>query len=144
LCEAIDGDEPAAVFDVNRDGSVNQADLAFEVENILNTKFGDTDIDGDVDMVDLGNLASSFGSPDEKRWARGNFDCDDDVDLNDLGILANNFNAGRAAAMAQFGALVPEPAASTLILALLPGMLARRCRSTRPIRGAAWPRQRPR
>jgi hypothetical protein len=128
LCDRINaGTGPVSPFDVNGDNSVNQADVNFEVTNILHTKFGDTDTDGDVDLNDLGNLASGFNMPGEKRWSRGNFDCDQDVDLPDLGTLATNFGAGRAAAYAAFEALVPEPAAvGTLIFALVPAMRRRR------------------
>jgi hypothetical protein len=130
LCDRINANTgPVSPFDVNNDGSVNNADVNFEVTQILDTKFGDTDTDGDVDLNDLGNLASGFGIAGEKRWSKGNFDCDQDVDLNDLGTLATNFGAGRAAAMAAFEALVPEPAAGVLILALAPAATRRRrCR----------------
>jgi hypothetical protein len=116
LCDRINANTgPTSPFDVNNDGSVNSADVNFEVTSILHTKFGDTDTDGDVDLNDLGNLASGFGQPGEKRWSKGNFDCDQDVDLPDLGTLATNFGAGRAAAMAAFEALVPEPSALSLL-----------------------------
>jgi hypothetical protein len=124
LCDAIDGGGPNR-FDINGDGTLDNDDVSFLVETLLNTKFGDSDTDGDVDLADLGNLASGFGVAGEKRWSRGNFDCDDDVDLNDLGTLATNFEAGRQAALSQFESLVPEPA-SMLMLAVLAGLLGRR------------------
>jgi hypothetical protein len=128
LCDRINaGVGPASPWDLNNDGSVNNDDVAFEVEEILDTEFGDTDTDGDVDLNDLGNLASGFGQPSERRWSRGNFDCDQDVDLNDLGTLATNFQGGREAALAAFESLVPEPSALRL-LALLGALSARRRR----------------
>jgi hypothetical protein len=81
-----------------------------------------------VDLNDLGNLASGFGQPGEKRWSRGNFDCDNDVDLNDLGTLATNFEAGREAALAQFETPVPEPTGGVGLL-ILSYLLSGRCRS---------------
>jgi hypothetical protein len=128
LCNVVSSSGGGERFDVNDDGVVNEADLTFEVEEIIETSFGDTDTDGDVDLNDLGNLASGFGQPGEKRWAMGNFDCDNDVDLNDLGTLATNFEGGRAEAYSTFQSLVPEPTAGGLLLACLPGML--------------WPRRR--
>jgi hypothetical protein len=126
LCDRINaGAGATSPFDVNADGLVNTADVNFEVTNILHTKFGDTDTDGDVDLADLGNLASGFQVAGERRWSRGNFDCDTDVDLADLGTLATNFQAGRAAALAEFQALVPEPAIGVMLMVLLPGMLRR-------------------
>jgi hypothetical protein len=88
------------------------------------TTAGDTDFDDDVDLADLGNLASSFGlSSDSIKWQNGDFDHDDDVDLNDLGTLATNFEGGSAEAYTTFQALVPEPGCAALFagaLALLP------------------------
>jgi hypothetical protein len=126
LCDAIESSQPPGDFDVNGDGSLNDADLTYEVETILGTQFGDTDTDGDVDLADLGNLATGFGQTGERRWSRGNSDCDQDVDLNDLGTLATNFQSGRAAAMAEFAALVPEP--TTLPFAALIALGLRRRR----------------
>jgi hypothetical protein len=116
LCDRINANTgPTSPFDVNGDNAVNSADVTFEVQNILHTKFGDSDTDGDVDLADLGNLATGFGVGGEKRWSRGNFDCDLDVDLNDLGTLATSFQGGSRAAFEQFQALVPEPASLGLL-----------------------------
>jgi hypothetical protein len=79
---------------------------------------GDTDLDGDVDLSDLGNLATAYGVMTNATWDIGDFDSDGDVDLNDLGTLATNFEGGRAAALAQFSAIVPEPTSCAGLLAL--------------------------
>jgi hypothetical protein len=87
--------------------------------HIPDTIPGDTDFDDDVDLADLGNLASSYGlSSDNIKWQNGDFDHDDDVDLNDLGTLASNYQSGQSQAFADFATLttVPEPASVTLVL----------------------------
>jgi hypothetical protein len=90
---------------------------------------GDTDLDGDVDLNDLGNLATSFGKSNASiDWINGDFDNDNDVDLNDLGTLATNFEAGRAAALAQFDRPVPEPIGGAGLL-ILSHLLSGRRRS---------------
>jgi predicted esterase len=122
LYGAIHAGAPNGLFDLNNDGTVDNDDLTFELETILHTKFGDTDTDGDVDLADLGNLASGFQIPGEKRWSRGNFDGDGDVDLPDLGSLASNFEAGPARAFAAFENAVPEPAALSLFALSLLGL----------------------
>jgi Tol biopolymer transport system component len=53
---------------------------------------GDTDRDGDVDLVDLGNLATYYGTTSGATWGQGDFD--GDVDLVDLGALAGNYGHG--------------------------------------------------
>jgi hypothetical protein len=99
------------------------------------TFFGDSDLDGDVDVADLGNLASNWQST--APWTRGDFDYTGFVDVNDLGLLASNWQAGVGSplgpslgeALASVGlgaAAVPEPA--NLGLVPLLGLLARRRR----------------
>jgi T5SS/PEP-CTERM-associated repeat protein/autotransporter-associated beta strand protein len=93
---------------------------------------GDTDLDGDVDLSDLGNLATNFGLSNANiDWINGDFDSDNDVDLNDLGTLATYFNGGRAQAYAEFQALVPEP--NGLTLAGLMALILKRRRQTQEI-----------
>lgn len=77
----------------------------------LNLSPGDADFDGDVDLNDLGALATSYGAAADATWSMGDFDRDGDVDLNDLGALATNYAAGSAQAFADFQTLnIPEPA----------------------------------
>ena len=83
------------------------------------TKYGDSDLDQDVDLSDLGNLASSYGQNNASiDWINGDFDHDDDVDLSDLGTLATFYGSGEALAYADFQMLlaVPEPSLAALPL----------------------------
>jgi hypothetical protein len=52
---------------------------------------GDSDLDLDVDLSDLGSLASHIGATSGSLWSQSNFDYDEDVDLADLGALATTF-----------------------------------------------------
>jgi hypothetical protein len=98
------------------------------------TYSGDSDLDGDVDVADLGNLASSWQTA--AVWTGGDFDYNGTVDVNDLGLLASNWQAGvgnplgpdLASAIASLGlpsASVPEPEIGLLGLGLI-GLLPRR------------------
>ena len=60
LCDAIDGGGDPNVYDVNGDTFVDSADVIQLVEGVLETEFGDSDTDGDVDLSDLGNLATNY------------------------------------------------------------------------------------
>jgi autotransporter-associated beta strand protein len=82
------------------------------------TYFGDSDLDGDVDVADLGNLASNWQT--SAVWTGGDFDYTGLVDVNDLGLLASNWQAGVGnplgptlnQALSSLGlpsAVVPEP-----------------------------------
>jgi hypothetical protein len=91
------------------------------------TYFGDADLDGDVDVADLGNLASAWQS--EGVWFNGDFDYNGSIDVNDLGLLASNWQAGMGdplspgslnQVLASLGlplASVPEPASVLLAVA---------------------------
>ena len=74
---------------------------------------GDTDGDGDVDLLDLDALGANFGLATGATCAEGDFDGDGDVDLLDLDILGANFGTTPSAS-------VPEPTA--LALAALAGV----------------------
>lgn len=78
---------------------------------------GDADADGDVDLSDLGALASLYGKASGAIWSDGDFDRDGDVDLNDLGSLASHYGAGQAQAMADFALIqsIPEPLSASLM-----------------------------
>ena len=81
------------LFDLTGDGTVDQADVDDLVKNVLNTDYGDTDTDGDVDTSDLTraiiNFTSAGGSG--KYWAQGDTDADGDVDTGDLTRAIINF-----------------------------------------------------
>ena len=54
---------------------------------------GDTDLDGDVDLSDLGNLASSYGANNPSiDWVNGDFDGNDVVNFDDYALIDLAFN----------------------------------------------------
>lgn len=55
---------------------------------------GDADMDGDVDLADLGLISSNFGKSQGAIWSEGDFDGDGDIDLADLGLLSTYYGAG--------------------------------------------------
>jgi hypothetical protein len=56
------------------------------------TYAGDADLDGDVDVGDLGALATAWQTAGP--WTAGDFDYTGTIDVNDLGMLATNWQAG--------------------------------------------------
>ena len=100
---------------------------------------GDANLDGMVDISDLGILATRWQSVG--TWKRGDFNLDGYIDISDLGILATNWQVGTgSAASLSFdealasvglsGTLVPEPAGAAL-LALCASLISLRRRSAR-------------
>jgi hypothetical protein len=82
---------------------------------------GDANLDGQVDVTDLGALATNWQTA--APWTGGDFNYDGFVDVTDLGALATNWQAGvgsplapsrledALAAMGLTGVTVPEPTA---------------------------------
>ncbi len=98
---------------------------------------GDANLDGQVDISDLGSLATAWQT--SAPWTGGDFDYSGFVDISDLGILATNWQLGVGAplgpsfdqALASVGlgsVTVPEPATIGLLGLCLAGVSARRNR----------------
>lgn len=86
---------------------------------------GDADLDGDVDLDDLGILADNWNST-SATWYMGDFNFDGDVDLDDLGILADHWGGSVSSGVPVNP--VPEPTSlSLLVLGVMP-LLKRRSR----------------
>ena len=69
---------------------------------------GDADNDGDVDVNDLGILASNW-QQSPRTFAQGDFDYSGTVDVNDLGILASHWQQILAAPSALAPSRRPRP-----------------------------------
>jgi hypothetical protein len=107
--------------------SVGIADSIIEPHSILValTFSGDANLDGKVDVTDLGALATNWQT--SSVWSGGDFNYDAFVDVSDLGVLATNWQAGASGAasleqaLASMGlslASVPEPT-SPIAIALI-------------------------
>lgn len=101
--------------------------VAGQVDVRIQGKAGDANLDGVVNVGDLGILSSQYGKS-AMGWRDGDFDLDGVVDISDLAILANSYGwswepPGGGGFLA--AAAVPEPASAAL-LALAAGLLRRR------------------
>jgi len=90
---------------------------------------GDTDVDWDVDAVDLANFAEVFGGDGD--W-HTDFNGDGRVDLEDFCLMRANFGAGVGPAPGNdLAAATPEPATFTLLTIGGLAVLRRRSRGRR-------------
>ena len=79
-----------ALYDLTGDGLINIGDATELIRGILHTSMADTDLDGEVGIVDLGALANAYDGPG--RFRDGDTDGNGLVDILDLGNLANDYD----------------------------------------------------
>jgi hypothetical protein len=124
------GDENAAVSLITNNQVTTSSPLALGYNavgggnvEIRATLSGDSNLDGNVNVADLANLAGNFGATAGVFWLGGDFDYNGNVNVADLADLAGNFGqdlGGGAAAQSLAlsaatlgagagGAAVPEP-----------------------------------
>lgn len=114
------------MFDVNRDRTLDIADLRFWVEELKQTNFGDANLDGQVAFADFLSLSTHFGGTG--GWAQGDFDGDGQVQFQDFLLLSSNFENASATT-------IPEPSPRLLVM----GMMIAFCVSVRRgLSAAAW------
>jgi hypothetical protein len=116
----VNGPASDLLYDLTGDSLVTSADTDYLVHTVFNTEYGDANLDGFVDVGDLGILAGSFGG--SGTWATADFNGDGAVDVGDLGILAGTFGFDNGSGPV----VVPEPA--TLAMLSLIGMATLRRR----------------
>jgi len=108
-----------ALYDLTGDGLINIGDATELIRGILHTSMADTDLDGEVGIVDLGALANAYDGPG--RFRDGDTDGNGLVDILDLGNLAEDYDK-----TFPVGGLVPEPTALMLLVGSGLALLRRR------------------
>ena len=87
LFAAVDGGDNT--FDLNADGRIDHDDVRILVEDILDTSFGDANLDGVVDALDFIVWNDHKFGPDA-GWASGDFNGDGVIDGIDFTIWNDN------------------------------------------------------
>ncbi|MEQ9461482.1 MAG: hypothetical protein RIG82_11085 [Phycisphaeraceae bacterium] len=77
-------------FDLTDDQQTDADDLQAWVETLYGSRLGDTNLDRRVDLIDLSQLASNFGTT-TTTYEQADFNGDRTVDLIDLSLLATSF-----------------------------------------------------
>jgi hypothetical protein len=139
LASAAHNDADNPLYDLNDDGDVNFAigtpgspnpsDSDVLIYDILETRYGDANLNGEVYLADLAILAASYRQSGAFGWAQGNFDGSQEagttvspqIFLNDLSVLATHWRFGVGSGGLS-GAAVPEP--SGLVMSLVSAIAA--------------------
>ena len=108
LCQELSHGNSSTRFDLSGDGVVDQRDIDFLVRNILQTEYGDANLDGRVDSADLNELALHWRQSSRASWSSGDFNCDGGVDAKDLNQLALHWQ--RRSAQPVRGLVAKHPA----------------------------------
>lgn len=90
LVEAIANQNTDPMFDLNGDQLVDAGDLEHMINNLIGTTMGDSNLDGVVDLLDLGSMANHFNQS-RAAWSSGDFNADGSVDLLDLSLLGTSW-----------------------------------------------------
>jgi hypothetical protein len=74
-------------------GVLGYTDIGGGQTEVRFTLKGDANLDGKVDIGDLGTLSTYFGATSGASWSNGDFDYNGGVDVGDLGALSTNFGS---------------------------------------------------
>lgn len=97
-----------------------------EAVGVLNQwQIGDANLDGKVDIVDLGILSSHWQTSSSADWSEGDFNGDGKVDIVDLGLLSTHWQDGTMSFEAAWATL-PEPSAGIAAVAVILGLRKRK------------------
>jgi hypothetical protein len=110
LLAAIQSGSSDFLFDLNGDTVVNASDVTTLLD-ILDTQYGDANLDGSVDGLDLAAWQANYGT--ESGWAAGNSNGDAVVDGRDFLIWQRNF--GFTAQLVSNVHVIPEPTSANLM-----------------------------
>jgi hypothetical protein len=115
------------MFDLDSSGTVDSADHSYMVTSLLNTWFGDADLNGKFDNSDLIQVLASgaYETSVESSWSTGDFDGSGTTTTSDfvLALADGGYKQGPRAAVAA----VPEPATLAWVLTgLIAAVVSRR------------------
>jgi hypothetical protein len=88
ISAALRGGSGDLRFDLTGNGTFDAADRMFLIVDLMSTRPGDTDLDGDVDAADMSTVVTGWtgtvGGTGGRGWADGDADGNADVDSADL------------------------------------------------------------
>ena len=93
LCGAMVGGSTGEVeFDITGDGAVDKADMDMLVHDVLQTHYGDADLDGGIDTDDAKMMFTNMFQSNT-GWETGNFNCDGVTDGFDFIVWLQSRNS---------------------------------------------------
>lgn len=129
--DAVSNLSTNSLFDLNGDQVVNSTDTSILITIILDTSFGDVNLDQRVDAVDLSVIRKNLGASGSGilPWHQGNIDGDGDIDQVDLASLRFQFGFDNVTANPPVE--VPEPTCLILLWLAMAVLMDHRQRGNR-------------
>jgi hypothetical protein len=88
-------------FDLDRSATVDQADVTYLIVSVLDTQYGDANLDGSIDARDFNQWNANKFLDYGRSWADGDFSGDARVDAADFNIwFSHRFESNAVAAAA--------------------------------------------
>ncbi len=109
MFDEVLGSASDSLYDLTGDTNIDSADTDYLVHTVFNTEYGDANLDGKVDVLDLSLLATNYGT--SGSWATADFNGDGVIDVLDLSLLAANYNFDNGSSALP----VPEPVSIALL-----------------------------
>lgn len=128
LYRSLFGMSPEASADLTGDGNVDSNDLDYLLHSIVGTEYGDLNLDGSIDEIDLTLWQNGFGLAG-LGYDGGDIDGDGETDGADFLALQRNF--GFTSSAISGSQVVPEPPTSVLIALFSLALLQQRKNSAR-------------
>lgn len=91
LFAAISANTTSSKFDLNGDNAISRADSAYLIENVLNSRSGDFDLNGKVEFADFLILAGNYNRQETVSWHQGDANGDGNIDFSDFLEMESNF-----------------------------------------------------
>jgi hypothetical protein len=114
-------DQAGNVYLVRHNGEILRIAGAIVPTNMpLPSIYGDTDLDGDVDQIDLDNFLAGWNQTapiGQQSWMKGDFSLNGITDLPDVYFMHEALVDAGLGSFSPFGDRVPEPATALLLLA---------------------------
>ena len=127
--------EAEYAYDTDDDGMFDDADRLFLINDLMQTRVGDLDVDGDVDSADITVLATNWTGASQagegSTYGTGDVDFDGDVDAADRLLIVQNWTGaqmteGRASSSLTLTNVIPEPAGAILAIMAAAAFFRRR------------------
>ncbi|MEM7576237.1 MAG: hypothetical protein AAF328_02075 [Planctomycetota bacterium] len=133
---------PGDAMNLVTDAVLDEKDVEAWVTRFAGTKYGDLDLDGDIDLADATVLAANYsgvaGPAGDRTWAQGDLDGDGDVDFGDALRLRNNVDPALSAQVDAI--LVPEPGTAVALTVLSVGLSSRPLKTPGAEAKGSWTR----